>query len=106
MSNLELCAPLSIKLFSPLSMNRTLTLKHSNASLALALSALLNQGPGGPVAQRLFSIVFMCFFPLASNKDLEPKPLLVPCQGQERARFSTGARPMAWDYGLHYSIAI
>lgn len=99
---------LSIDLFSPSSMKPYFNLRRLNAFLALALSALLNQGPGGLVVQRLFSIVFMCFFPSASNKDLDPKSLLVPCQGQERARFSIGVLPMAWDCGLplfHSNIA-
>lgn len=59
----------------------TFTLSPLNALLAPALSALLNQGPEGLIVQRLFSIVSMCAFPLASKKDLEPKTPLVPCQG-------------------------
>lgn len=59
---------LSINLSVPLPRSCTFTLRPLNARLAPALSALLNQGPEGLVVQRLFSIVSMCSFPLASSK--------------------------------------
>lgn len=72
---------LSVNLSVPLPRSCTFTLRPLNALLAPALSALLNRGPEGLIVQRLFSIVSMCSFPLASSKDLEPKTPLVPCQG-------------------------
>lgn len=59
---------LSINLSVSLPRSCTFTLRPLDARLAPALSALLNQGPEGLVVQRLFSIVSMCSFPLASSK--------------------------------------
>lgn len=87
---------LSINLSVPLPQSCTFTLRPSSALLAPALSALLQQGPGGLTVQGLLSIVSMCSFPLASSEDWEPETPLVPCQGRERARFFTGALPRAW----------
>lgn len=92
---------LSVNLFSPSSMKLHFNSKALKGFIGSGLKCFAEAGPRrSRCSEVILNCIHVLFFPLASDKDSEPEFLVVPCQGQERARYSIGALPMAWGCGL------